>query len=339
MPLSFLRILPVLVLLAACAEPDPSSTAIALEPIQRFDPPPELHAAPIDLALAGGRLWTLDFQDARVHSFTLDGRHVGTYARPGRGPGELAEPFALGAYGDRIWVLNTGNARIDYFTLEGEPVGSQPVPDDGGPFLHMVRIGEHFYGASVTGRDAIVRFAVRPNGESSDPASIMRFGRELTDQAEEIFPGAIASQVLRLAAIGDRVWVVHTQLPLYAVYSADGELIHLARLPSTSVPDADPDVPPALTLARDPRGSTAAVPVRPGLVFLLTQMDDADGSPRIVVADEDGVVLGTATNTQPITPAIAVVDGDFVYGLALDPTTDEAEVYAFEFRDDQVLVP
>jgi hypothetical protein len=56
----------------------------------------------------------LDRAEKRVQFYTLEGRHVATFGRPGAGPGELREPRAIAAGADgSLFVIDPANSRVN----------------------------------------------------------------------------------------------------------------------------------------------------------------------------------------------------------------------------------
>jgi hypothetical protein len=298
-------------------------TSFVPEVVHTFRPPPGGFVTPIDLAVSGRGVWTLELQDAKVHVFP-GGEYGASFARRGGGPGELAQPSALGIAGDTLWVLNGGNARIEFYSTDGGWLASQPLPREAGAVFHMVRAGGSFYATSLTGADLVV-------GLSGDPAAgaavvTRRFGRELVAEAERIAP-ATGPEVYRLAVVAERLWVLHTSLPLVGIYSLGGELQRIVRYPvhagsgeRAKLPDGSPAPPP-------PVGAVAAWHVRPGTVYLLTQQQSADGLQRIVVASEQGELLGVTEAPRPLRFAFGAVDGDRIHAFALDSDTEETSMF------------
>lgn len=79
---------------------------------------------PIDIAIAGERLYVADILHHQIH--VLDkatGRPLFRFGKAGSGAGELFHPtnLALGPDGD-IYVVETSNFRVQRFTAEGKPV-------------------------------------------------------------------------------------------------------------------------------------------------------------------------------------------------------------------------
>src|SRR5690606_1367083 len=119
-------------------------------------------------------------------------------------------PAAMGTVGDRVWIHNVGNGRIDYITFEGEVVSSQRLPAQGGGLFHMVSAGPNFFGATLDRSRPLIHFPVLPGSgeEPGIPPAGTVFGHEVAARAEELFPGAWKAQLLRLATIDDRIWVM-----------------------------------------------------------------------------------------------------------------------------------
>lgn len=322
--------------LAGCAGSDAELPTLEflLEPVSTFDPPPAGHAAPMDLMLHGGRVWVADMLDSRVDYFGTDGRYMGSMGGPGGGPGELRQPSAIGSVDDLIWVLNAGAARIEYFTPDGEAVGTQPLPMSGGSILHMVRAGDDFFAANLDFQSPLLRFPVRLDGGFMDAESpVQIFGHEIVEAAETMSPGASQAQMLRLAVVGDRLWVLHMYLPLFAIYSLDGELVRTVTYPSLrDLRGARPGEPPEIPIAVEPMGSMDLFPVGDDVVYLVTQQNASTGAQRIVVADTDGNLLGIAVNDGPVALAIGVSDGDDLYAAGLDTRTGETRIHRLARR-------
>ena len=79
---------------------------------------------PVDIAIAGERLYVADIQHHEVH--VLDkrsGKPLFKFGKAGSKPGELFHPtnLAIGPDGD-IYVVETSNFRVQRFTAEGRPV-------------------------------------------------------------------------------------------------------------------------------------------------------------------------------------------------------------------------
>lgn len=78
---------------------------------------------PTDIAVApSGDFYVSDgYGNTNVHRFDAAGRHVGTWGRPGSGPGEFTTPHGIWVTADgRVVVGDRENDRIQVFSAEGE---------------------------------------------------------------------------------------------------------------------------------------------------------------------------------------------------------------------------
>lgn len=323
------------VLLLGCSAGDGRlpHTDFVPEVVGTFSPPPGGFVSPIDLAVSDRGVWTLELQDAVVHAFQPGGRYATSFAQRGGGPGELAQPTALGIEGDTLWVLNGGNGRIEYFGTDGRWLASQSLPRDAGAVFHMVKAGRSFYATTLGGNDLVVAISGEPG---DDPARVTgRFGGELVAEAERIAPVA-GPGVYRLAVVGERLWVLHTVLPLVGIYDLDGQLQRIVRYPvppagskeAARMPDGTPAPPP-------PAGAVAAWHVRPGTVYLLTQQESPAGLQRIMVASETGDLLGITETPSPFRFAFGIVKSDRIHALALDANTDQTSMLTLRVPPDR----
>lgn len=81
-------------------------------------------------AARDGRIYVLDQQAGAIRVFDRNGSHLTSFARPGRGPGELSNNIPLGAQAlfltpaDELVVLDPDNDRVTRFNLDGMFTGS-----------------------------------------------------------------------------------------------------------------------------------------------------------------------------------------------------------------------
>lgn len=81
---------------------------------------------PTDVAVAAdGEIYVSDgYANAAVHRFAADGRHLGSWGRPGSGPGEFMTPHAIWVdSADRVLVVDRDNNRVQLFDREGGWLG------------------------------------------------------------------------------------------------------------------------------------------------------------------------------------------------------------------------
>jgi DNA-binding beta-propeller fold protein YncE len=77
---------------------------------------------PTDAALApNGDIYVADgYANASVHRFSADGEWLGSWGRPGKGPGEFVTPHALWVDREgRVLVVDRENDRVQVFDAEG----------------------------------------------------------------------------------------------------------------------------------------------------------------------------------------------------------------------------
>lgn len=160
---------------------------------------------------AGG-LYLLDGSASRVLYYGLDGRHRGTWGRPGEGPGELGLPVGLTVGpGDTVWVLDLRGPRLTGFpTAAGGEPRTIPLPASGGlptgPLVHTpggfllqqgipLRLG----GGSFTGA---ARGGVRMTAPAGGGARVT-LPAPSSDSADQFVP------IMRIAGDGtvtDTIW-------------------------------------------------------------------------------------------------------------------------------------
>lgn len=94
---------------------------------------------PADVAVArSGDFYVADgYGNSSVHHFGSEGQHIGSWGRPGKGPGEFTTPHAVWSDAqDRILVADRENDRVQLFTAEGEYLS------EWGDFYHPMDIWE-----------------------------------------------------------------------------------------------------------------------------------------------------------------------------------------------------
>lgn len=84
--------------------------------------------APIRITAAFRRIYVLDQASARVTAISRSGTVIGSFARAGRGPGELARPVGLMAVSGGIGVQDDGQSAVVLFTPDGAVRGSVHIP-------------------------------------------------------------------------------------------------------------------------------------------------------------------------------------------------------------------
>ncbi len=78
---------------------------------------------PADVCIApSGEIFVADgYGNSSVHRFSADGELIGSFGRPGRGPGEFVVPHSVRvSRDDRVYVADRENHRVQVFTVDGE---------------------------------------------------------------------------------------------------------------------------------------------------------------------------------------------------------------------------
>ncbi|HZS35057.1 MAG TPA: peptidyl-alpha-hydroxyglycine alpha-amidating lyase family protein [Methylomirabilota bacterium] len=81
---------------------------------------------PADVAVApSGNIYVADgYGNSAVHRFSPDGRHRGSWGRPGAGPGEFTTPHGIWVdAAERVLVADRENNRVQLFSPEGDYYG------------------------------------------------------------------------------------------------------------------------------------------------------------------------------------------------------------------------
>jgi len=133
------------VLLAACAEPEPSADAVAAEAVAAAPPPIAPYLSPTTLvtldggdtapfgyvgdAVTGpdGSVFIADFQGRAIHRFDVAGSHIATIGGQGRGPGEFEAISAIAISADTVFAWDPVIWRISAFDAEGTLIMAERV--------------------------------------------------------------------------------------------------------------------------------------------------------------------------------------------------------------------
>ena len=75
----------------------------------------------------GGVWFALDRRGGRIHRFDSIGALIGSFARAGRGPGELTSPEALTIHGDTVVVAERTGGLVHFYDVEGGYLGDRIV--------------------------------------------------------------------------------------------------------------------------------------------------------------------------------------------------------------------
>ena len=78
-----------------------------------------------------GTWFTLDRRASRIHRFDSTGVLIGSFARAGRGPGELTAPEALTIHGDTVVVVERTGGLVHFYDVQGGYLSDRIVYHDG----------------------------------------------------------------------------------------------------------------------------------------------------------------------------------------------------------------
>ena len=81
-------------------------------------------------------IYTLDMKEIKVRVFDKSGKHLRTFGKKGKGPGELDMPTRMEpAPGGNLVIEDYGNAKFVFFSLEGAVIKEIPL----GKYQFLVR--------------------------------------------------------------------------------------------------------------------------------------------------------------------------------------------------------
>ncbi|HUP01681.1 MAG TPA: hypothetical protein VM737_09215 [Gemmatimonadota bacterium] len=290
---------------------------------------------PADIVVREGTgpsgVWIVDRKAGCVYRYDLAGNYRGRISRPGGGPGELKDPLALGIVGDTLWVFNAGNHRIEYLTVDGTPLGAQPLPEDAGAVLDLIDVGDDFVASTVFGPAPLVRFArgsgrVPAHGFGEALASFEQRYRARKNGGPEgtaaAGPAAAIPSLYRLAAVGEKIWVLHLYLPIIGIFESDGELTKIVTYPSDPVEVGGEKVQEIDGVRRrvreappEPGGAIGLLEGSRGDLLLLTHQA-AGGHQRLYRLSAAGEVLARVASPLDGWMAVAAGRGSRRYVLA-----------------------
>jgi hypothetical protein len=75
----------------------------------------------------GGRIYVSQPLDQAIRVFDTAGHRVGTFGRPGEGPGEFRQITRIGILADTLYVSDATAGRVTFFSLDGSLLGTLPL--------------------------------------------------------------------------------------------------------------------------------------------------------------------------------------------------------------------
>ncbi|HEX7051838.1 MAG TPA: hypothetical protein VF188_16650 [Longimicrobiales bacterium] len=318
-------------------------TQFGFEVAGKFEPPPDGGFwMPMDIAIADGRVWIVDYGAARIYRYAPDGRYEGTFGKSGRGPGELQGPTAIGAVGDTIWVLNTGNARIDYFDTNGRIVGSQPLPQQAEGANHMVSVGGDFVATTLFQDLPLLRFPRRLDQGAGGDIEVTVFGQELAGSARSLQGQAQhVPPSYRIQRRGDKLWVAHLYLPVIGVYDTMNTMVDIITYPAPPIESGrievneDGGVRRRVITGPEPAGTMALLWAPNRTAYLLTQQKGDGDEQRLFQIAADGTLLGRTLSPLPGPLVFAAAEQGTGYAIGALERGGTPEVYILRWTGGQ----
>jgi len=284
-----------------------------------------------------GRFFVLEARSAEVRVFDRDGAFLYKFGRPGEGPGDFQRPYGLVIAGDQvtvfhrsyfssIWALS-GDFVRDRETLgtpDAEvvaPAGERPQETDGRRFRVPQRVVGRPDGSITTGLTVV---SEEQRGRISTPyvRVVGRFidGREIQRYIEV---PVWANPALAVSLEGDMYIAMfgHLRTERYILaLDPEGEPRFVIITPWNV------EMSPDTQLRVDGQGRLYAFPTAP------TPAED-DPTRPVQVFDRDGGLLGSGLiNRRPMWTQWQVTTPNRVYGVRVDPDTDEWEVVRYRLE-------
>jgi hypothetical protein len=237
------------------------------------DGPPEYQFSQVEgvLRLPDGRIVVADGGSREIRFFDGEGRFQSASGRRGDAPGEYRQIIALGyGPGDSIWVFDYGNRRFTVLTDAGEVVRTLTLDPTLANVSAVGRLTDgsfvvrEFWSAGgdagairlglVRDPAAVARYA--PDGARIDTIA-MFLGREVfvgTEEGRGVMSTPLFAHITSAAVHGDEVFIGDQQNFEVGVYSPDGVLRRIIRLPDIDLRVARDDIERAIEqrLARVP---------------------------------------------------------------------------------------
>lgn len=301
-----------------------------------------------------GRVYVLENRAKELRVFALDGTHLATIGRPGRGPGEFTDPEGL-AWGPdgELWVVDVGSQRYTLVSPAGDLVATYPRPVDSrngfwggaiapdgslyepGPMVRQEGATRHlFIRYEITGRGPVARDTVEL------PAAVASSERISVADNDTTFPAPFAPRLSWASArdaglwfgtgeryrlwhrtlAGDTLRIVELDRPRRRVTRRD---LELARRRIRRFADGAPE---QVDLARIPdrRAAYGAVLVDDlGWLWVAQSLPlfpgrEPEPNPTTFdIFDPDGVYHGALTLDVAAQPG-PVISGNRVVGVAYD---------------------
>lgn len=191
-----------------------------------------LLAIPFDIAVDDeGRIYVLDWQDARLLVFGQDGQHTATLGTEGAGPGELRHPSSFWIDGDTLRIVDAGNGRLQLWDRDGEFLNMTSLPREARRGVPMSLWPNGRYVVATRGRDSTLAKVVERDGEllrrigtPFGPPVRYRGDQMRKTIASGEIPASFQNTVLPVAAKDGGVWLIPLGKPIVQRYDSTGTL-------------------------------------------------------------------------------------------------------------------
>ena len=314
----------------------------------------QFHMVEGALRLDDGRVVVADGGSSEIRFFDSSGQFQSKSGGKGDAPGEYRMISGLGAGpGDSLWVFDYGNRRFTVLSSDGQPVRTVSVGGalsavgavgrlPGGKFVVKEGWGSPRGGAPRSGltRDPVVVAKFTSDGSSADTLGMFP-GREVFVSVEDgrgVMSAPLFAHNASAALLHDAVFVGDQERMEVGLYSADGELLRLVRVPDLDLHISASDIeeqkrqllelqPPARRAeARNQLDGMDVPPSRPAYGRLLVGSDGSMWAAEHVrypfiprnwtVFGANGRLLGTVVMPDRFT--VFQIGFDWVLGVGLD---------------------
>ncbi len=301
----------------------------------------DIWEAPNWIHAHGDVLYVVDRMASKIHRLTLDGESMSALGEPGEGPGEYGRIIDAIPTPAGLFVVDGGNGRVEVLDARGEILASSPL-------------GQFVFVAIPMGEDAIAVSGMLggdPRWERIDAVGTVEplSFPEFVDPRE---PGEIPSRAWTF--MGNPVRLRFTS-PQIQFFSASGDLQRVIDLPIPPEEATDEEVEALVTemasvlsasgvpssriqqqadLVRSrPRAKYRFRDIRfdrkTGLLAIWEQNpeDFGSGPASLHLLSSDGIYLGSLDFDRAW--SAFDLEGDVVYALSRDSTTDLGTLEAF----------
>lgn len=219
---------------------------------------------------SGGRIYVSQPVDGTIRVFDAEGNHVGTFGRPGDGPGEFRQVSQIGIFADTLYASDGTAGRVTLFSLDGRVLGTLPLiphglDEDWLPLAPM-RLGPGGMALALPGFLPVLR----------DPTADYRWlllhidrSGEIVDTAALVVQPSERSIVLR-SPFGPQMMPQPLRVPVLPLISADGSRVGIARGGGTTGRNATTFGVTVLSSIRDTVWSRSyayePIPISPSIV-------------------------------------------------------------------------